>query len=101
MLGPLLFMVYINDLQNNTSLKVLNFADNTLLYTRFKKDNHKTNTAYLNSELDDISKGLKENRLKLNTFKTRCMIFYSIKIDIWKNIILHIQLDNSFIKKGK
>ena len=30
-LGPQLFLVYIyiNDLQNNTSLNVLNFADNT------------------------------------------------------------------------
>ena len=31
-LGPLLFLIHINDLQNNTSLKVLNFADDTLLY---------------------------------------------------------------------
>ena len=34
-LGPLLFLVYINDLQNSTSLKVLNFGNNTLLYTTF------------------------------------------------------------------
>ena len=36
-LGPLLLKVYINDLQNITSLKVLNFADDILLYTTFKK----------------------------------------------------------------
>ena len=30
-LGPLLFLIHINDLQNNTNLKVLNFADDTLL----------------------------------------------------------------------
>ena len=62
-LGPLLFLVYINDLQNNTSLNVLNFADDTLLYTTFKKDNYKTDTAYLNSELDNISKWLKDKGL--------------------------------------
>ena len=28
-LGPLLFLVYINNLQNNTTLKVLNFEDDT------------------------------------------------------------------------
>ena len=39
-LGPLLFLIYINDLQNITSLKVLNLADNTLLYTTFKKKTH-------------------------------------------------------------
>ena len=37
-LGLLLFLVYKNDLQNNNnSLKVLNFAKNTLLHTTFKK----------------------------------------------------------------
>ena len=34
-LGPLLFLKYINYLQNITSLKVLNFTDDTLLYTTF------------------------------------------------------------------
>ena len=46
-LGELLFFVYINDQQNSTSLKVLNFADNTLIYATFKKDNYTTDTAYL------------------------------------------------------
>ena len=36
-LGPLLFLIHINVIQNNTSLKVLNFTDYTLLYSRFKK----------------------------------------------------------------
>ena len=36
-LGPLLFLIHINELQNNTNLKVLNFADDILLYTTFKK----------------------------------------------------------------
>ena len=38
-LGPLLFLIYINDLQNITSFKVLNFAIDALLYTTFKKKN--------------------------------------------------------------
>ena len=36
-LGPLLFPIPINDLQNITSLNVLNFAYNTVLYKTFKK----------------------------------------------------------------
>ena len=36
-LGPLLFLILINDLQNNTSLGVLNFADDTMLYKTFTK----------------------------------------------------------------
>lgn len=36
-LGPLLFLMYIDGLQNNTSLKVISFADETLLYRIIKK----------------------------------------------------------------
>ena len=35
-LGPLLFLILINDLQNSTSLWVLNFVDDTL-YTKHSK----------------------------------------------------------------
>ena len=34
--GPLLFSGHINDLQYNKISKVLNYADNTLLYTCVK-----------------------------------------------------------------
>ena len=36
-LRPLFFLVYINNLQNNTMIKVPKFADDTLLYTTLKK----------------------------------------------------------------
>ena len=36
-IGPLLFLIHINDLQNNTSLSVLNFADDTVLHKTFTK----------------------------------------------------------------
>ena len=94
-----MFLAYINDLQNNTSLNVLNFADGTLLYTTFKKDNYKTDTAYLNSELDNISKWLKDNKLKLNTDKTRYMLFHSGKTKVWKNTSLQIKIGNTSILK--
>ena len=92
--NQILFLVYENDLQTNTSLKVLNFANDTLLYTTFKTD-----TAYLNSELSEILIWSKDIRLELNTDKTRCMLFHSIKTGYWKNIILEIKKDNLFIKK--
>ena len=38
-LGPLLFLIHINDLQNNTSLSVLNFADGTVLHKTLTKKN--------------------------------------------------------------
>ena len=50
-------------------------------------------------ELDNVSKMLKDKRLKLNTDKIRCMFFRSIKTYYLKNKILDIKIDNSFIKK--
>ena len=52
-LGPLLFAVHINDLQNNISLKVLNFADDTSLYRTFvKKNTYLQDNENLNFELN-------------------------------------------------
>ena len=76
---PVLFLVNIIDLQNNTSLKVLNLADNTLLYTTFKKDDYKTDTAYLNSELDNVSNWFKDIRFKIDTDKQDVCYFVQIK----------------------
>ena len=53
-LGPLLFLIYINNLQNKTNLKVLNFTDDLLLYTTFKKKTYKRDNAYLNSQLENV-----------------------------------------------
>ena len=39
-LAPLLFLICIYDLQNIIRLKVLDFADGTLLYTTFKKQTY-------------------------------------------------------------
>ena len=68
--GPLFFQVYINNLQNNKTLKVINFADDTLLYTTFKKNTYKRDNEYLNSQLKNVSRWLIDNRLKLNLNKT-------------------------------
>ena len=36
----LLFPIHFNDLQDNTSLRILNFADDTLLYTTFNQNTY-------------------------------------------------------------
>ena len=50
-LGPLLFLILINDLQNSTSLKVINFADDTMLYKTFTKDTYLNDSKTFNAEL--------------------------------------------------
>ena len=54
-IGPLLFLIHINDLQNNTSLKVLNVADDTLLYRTFNKNTYLQDSDNLNFELQKVS----------------------------------------------
>ena len=65
-----MFLIYINDLQNITSLKVVNFADDTLLYTTLKKT-HIQDSNKLNLELKNVLDWLIVNKLKLNINKTR------------------------------
>ena len=82
----MLFLVYINNLQNNTTLKVLNFADDTLLYTTLKNIYQKY-SIYFNSQLENVSKKLIYNSLKLNVNKTRYMLFHS-----GKTVVLETQI---------
>ena len=50
-MGPLLFVIFINDLQNNTNLRVPNFADDTILYTIVNKSIYIQDTTNFNVEL--------------------------------------------------
>ena len=72
-LGPLLFLLYINDLPSATNLKSVMFADDTNLLIQGK--NLDALTASLNSELEGINDYFKANQLKLNAKKTKMVIF--------------------------
>ena len=84
-LGPLLFLVHINDIKTTSNFKTINFADDTLLFMSFNKDEStELMENSINIELSKIDKWLLENHLKLNTKKTKCMIF-APEILAWKN----------------
>ena len=73
-LGPLLFLIYINDLCNvcKSTLPIL-FADDTNL---FKSSQHISIIEnVLNEELKNISLWLKVNKLSLNVKKTHFIVF--------------------------
>ena len=73
-IAPLLFLIMINDLKNSTNMNVLNFADDTLLYTKISKTNNIE--LEINTELNKVHKWLKTNHLKLNFSKTNFIRFY-------------------------
>ena len=78
-LGPLLFIIYINDI-NNAS-KIFNaslYADDTSLNTvisAFDIDRNNTISKKINDELSLINEWLASNKLSLNVAKTKFMLF--------------------------
>ena len=70
-LGLLIFLIVINDLQNNTSLNALKFADDTMLYKTFTKNTYLNDSKNLNTKLSKVSDLLivnKQNFLKPETY---------------------------------
>ena len=92
-LGPLLFILLLNDLKFCTTLNSIIFADDTLLYFSFK--NPTNMVKIINSELAKVDKWLSNNNLKINTSKTKVMTFFP-KNKVWRNIPkLSINIDKS------
>ena len=86
-LGPLLFLLYINDLPNISSqLKFFLFADDTNIY--FESNDLKTLEKIVNQELGSLSLWLNVNRLALNVSKTNFIIFRSKKKALNHNVTL-------------
>ena len=72
-LGPLLFLLYVNDMKNaSTRMKIINFADDTTAY--MSRDNINTLYDDLANELGRLGRWLQINRLSLNIDKTKYMI---------------------------
>ena len=73
-LGPLLFLIYINDLPNiSDTLQFFLFADDTNLY--YESDDLVELEKNMNRELKKLSLWLNANRLALNISKTNFIIF--------------------------
>ena len=71
-LGPLLFLIFINDLPYATNLKVKLFADDTLL--TMEAHNYPDLHSNVNVEVNKVHKWLSMNKLTLNTDKSKYMI---------------------------
>jgi len=110
-LGPLLFLIYINDLPHaGKALHAILFADDTSLqgtmstYYTFAP---KTQSEFIilsnriNTELQKINDWLEINKLSINVDKTKYMIFHNRQrnIDMYDN--LKLKINNLPIKRTK
>ena len=86
-LGPLLFLLYINDLPNiSEKLKFFLFADDTNIY--FESGDLESMEKIINDELKQLSLWLKINRLALNISKTNFVIFHVFNKPLTYNVTL-------------
>ena len=64
-LGPLLYLIYVNDIGNSCQGNILSFADDTTLYTSHLDELY----ANANEKTNDLYQWFCSNRLSLNTKK--------------------------------
>ena len=96
-LGPLLFIVYINDLPNCVpDAQVSIYADDTVLY-RFSSSSSDLE-ANLNADLQKIGDWLINNQLTLNTSKTKVMLIGSSR-KLCKIDSISIQVYDSAVER--
>ena len=96
-LGPLLFLIYINDLPNSSELfNFLMYADDTTLYCCLEDITSENKAHTLNIELEGVHSWLKANRLTLNVNKTKYMLFSKRKNNLPGEI--NLQINNNDIQ---
>ena len=93
LLGPLFFIIYINDLVDCVkSCQVQLYADDTVLY--FSHSSTEKIEAALNSDLENVNNWMNRNKLTVNCKKTECMLIGS-KHMLAKQNVLNVVLSES------
>ena len=91
--GPLLFLIFINDLPNSFCLLTLLFADDTtLLYSH--SDIHEL-ISIVNREFHKVVQFFRTHKLSLHPLKTKFMVFSNSQIVKNMNIELFIDCNNN------
>ena len=79
-LGPILFLLFINDLHRATNFSTFMFADDTTFQMSAQNVNQLTIAA--NRELGEASVWFKSNKLTLNVSKTKFIIFRNVNMKL-------------------
>ena len=98
-MGPLLFLIYVNDLQYVSSiLDTIMFADDTNLF--LSERNIKKLFSTMNTELTKLNNWFSANKLSLNETKTVYSFFHPLnKSDTIPLILPSLKINNHTIKR--
>ena len=92
-LGPLLFILYVNDFPNiSPNLNSILFADDTTI--GFSHIDFNSLIGQLNRELSRVRDWTLANRLTLNVSKTNAIIFSNRSMPDYSNFSLHLDANN-------
>jgi len=93
-LGPLLFLLYINDLPYSSNLLPIIFADDTNVF--YSGRNLAECVQRINSEMTGLLKWIQSNKLSLNVEKTQYIIFSKRKLQADQ---LTVSINGELIKR--
>lgn len=94
-LGPLLFILFINELPNVLQYSMIHlFADDTLIYLKCKREDVLTAMARINEDLDRVSCWMAMNKLSLNSKKSKAMIICKARTVIPNDLEFKIKNDS-------
>ena len=79
-LGPILFNLYVSDLQDHDTGPVCQYADDTTQYSHFKLKDISSSVQQFENRLTAISNWSAENNLCFNTNKTKSMLFATTRM---------------------
>ena len=81
-LGPLLFLIYINDIVNNLETEIHLYADDAVMMTNFKRETPNAAFERLNRDLQRLSDWATYNFMSFNATKTKFMVVSNSTRDI-------------------
>ncbi len=85
-LGPILFLLYINEKCNSSKLlSFILFADDTNVF--FSHNNLKEAVSVMNTELQNVSLWFKCNKLSINEKET-CLLLFQISVKMKISIFI-------------
>jgi hypothetical protein len=76
-LGPLLFLAYVNDIWRNTESNIRLFADNCIIC---RKINDSSDTDKLQKDLNKLGEWTLENEVKINPGKSKAVCFTKARV---------------------